>query len=144
MLLSVRDRHMSGKMVVRVGRLLARRIELSSRTPLHSLSMRKPQWWAIGILCCVPLVMVIGCPAVCIPPRALRGCGLDLSRALCPKRAPVLGSAALVLRRSTVLSDAECLLGVGSRIRPSLLSILSLDTHDARAPCWPRPRFVGG
>lgn len=33
--------------------------------------------------------MVVGCPAVCIPPRALRGCGVDLSRALCPKRAPV-------------------------------------------------------
>lgn len=31
--------------------------------------------------------MVVGCPAVCIPPRALRGCGVDLSRALCPKRA---------------------------------------------------------
>lgn len=79
-----------------------------------------------------------------IPPRALRGCGVDLSRALCPKRAPVLGSAALVLRRSTVLSDPECLVGVGSKIRSSLLSILSLDTHDARAPSCPRSRFVGG
>lgn len=88
--------------------------------------------------------MVVGCPAVCIPPRALRGCAVDLSRALCPKRAPVLGAAALELRCSTVLSDAECLVGVGSKIRPSLLSILSLDTHDARAPSWPRPRSVGG
>lgn len=41
MLPSVRDRHMSGKMVVRIGRLRALGIELSSRTPLHSLSMRQ-------------------------------------------------------------------------------------------------------
>lgn len=115
MLPSVRDRHMSGKMVVRVGRLRAHGIELWNRTPLHSLPMRQSQWGAIGILCCIPLVMEIGCPAVCIPPRALCGSGVDLSRALCPKRATVLGSAALVLRCSIVLSDAECLVGVGSK-----------------------------
>lgn len=34
-----------------------------------------------------------------------------------------------------MLSDAECIVGVGSKTRPSGISILSLDTDDAR------PRF---
>ena len=50
-----------------------------------------------------------------LPSRALRGYGADLNRALCPKRAPPTGVAALVHRCSIVLSDAERFVGVGSR-----------------------------
>lgn len=55
MLLLVRNGHMSGVLVVCIGRLCATCIELSSRTPLHYLPLlSSTSGGAIGILCCVP------------------------------------------------------------------------------------------
>ena len=53
--------------------------------------------------------------------------------ARCPKRAPV---AALVHWCLVLLSDAESFVGASRKTRSAPHSIMSLDTHDARAPSW--------
>ena len=136
MLPPVRNGHMSGAMVVRVGRLRARCIELSTRHPLQSPLVRSSYpGGAIGILCCIPESMETGCLAIPHPSRVPRGHGSDVNRGRCPKRATRSSVAALVHRRSIVLSDAERLAGAGSR--PPFVRCYAfhvLDTHDACAP----------
>ena len=74
----VRNGHVSGALVVRVGRLRARRIELSTRAPLQSLPARPSRpGGPLGILCCVPIAMAIGCLAVPLLSHSLRGCWAD-------------------------------------------------------------------
>ena len=139
MLPLVRNGHVSGNLVVCICRLRATCIELPSHTPLQFL----PLWslcprGAIGILCCVPKWMEFWMSSNLCSSRALRGCVVDLSRALCPECAAQIVETTSVHWRTIVLSDAECFVSVGPRSL-SLDEILLHDTDDARALYWPLP-----
>ena len=68
---------MSGDMVVCVGRLRARCIELSGRTPLHSPPFARCNGGQLGSCAAYPLEMEIGCLGITHPPRTPWGRVVD-------------------------------------------------------------------
>ena len=112
MLPILRNGRVSGALVVRVGRLRARR---HRTVEPHSSSVFPPRIvrGRSGILCCLPIATEIGWLAIWLPARAPRGYGADHNHARCPVCAlgypwPRRSTEALI-----VLSDAECLAARG-------------------------------
>lgn len=115
MLPLVRNGHVSGDLVVCIGRLRATCIELSSRTSLQYLSFWSLyHWGGIGILCCVPKSMEFMMPCLYSPSCTFFGRVMDLSCAQCPECAERIVLAASVHWCLTVLLDAECSVSEGS------------------------------